>query len=116
MTFQLFPGPPVFAKARGLDPEKLASVKAEFAKMKAAGLIQRSSSTWSSHLHSAKKSEGFWCPYGDYRRLNTVTVPDRYFVLSTWMIFSSILRIWFLIKIITNKSLGFAEITASPST
>ena len=45
------PGPPVFAKARRLDPEKLASAKAEFLKMEKAGIVRRSSSPWSSPLH-----------------------------------------------------------------
>ena len=38
------PGPPVFAKARRLDPEKLASDEAEFATMEKAGIIPRSNS------------------------------------------------------------------------
>ena len=33
------PGRPIFAKGRHVDPEKLASAKAEFAKMEAAGII-----------------------------------------------------------------------------
>ena len=45
------PGPPVFAKACRLDPGKLASAKAEFLKMEKAGIVQRSSSPWSSPLH-----------------------------------------------------------------
>ena len=53
------PGP-VLAKARHLDPEKLASAKAEFAKMEAAGIIRRSSSPWSSPLHMVKKSDSSW--------------------------------------------------------
>ena len=38
-------GPPVFAKARRLDVEKLEITKADFAKMEEAGIIQRSSSS-----------------------------------------------------------------------
>ena len=33
------PGPPVFAKAPCLDPQKLASAKAEFLKMEKAGIV-----------------------------------------------------------------------------
>ena len=48
------PGPPVFAKARRLDPDKLATAKAEFLKMEKAGIIRRSNSPWSSPLHMSR--------------------------------------------------------------
>ena len=71
-------GPPITAKARRLDPEKLAAAKKEFAAMEAAGIIRRSDSAWASPLHLVKKADGSWRPTGDYRRLNRVTVPDNY--------------------------------------
>ncbi len=41
--------PPVFAKSRRLDPEKLQIAKAEFKKLKSAGIIRCSTSPWHPH-------------------------------------------------------------------
>jgi hypothetical protein len=71
-------GPPVSARFRRLDAEKLAAAKAEFLQLEKEGIVRRSASPWASPLHMVRKPDGSWRPCGDYRRLNLVMEPDSY--------------------------------------
>lgn len=71
-------GPPVFARPRPLNPEKYIAAKKLFDEMIEAGTCQPSKSQWASPLHLVTKSNGELRACGDYRRLNSCTIPDRY--------------------------------------
>jgi hypothetical protein len=69
--------PPVFAKARCLDPQKLEIAKAKIKKLESAGIIRRSKSPWASPLHMVPQKR--WIMVGgNYRCLNMITTPDKY--------------------------------------
>ena len=42
------------------------------------GICGPSSSPWASPIHMTKKANGEWHIYGDFCRLNAVTIPNKY--------------------------------------
>ena len=84
-------GPPVFERVRRLSPEKLAVAKAIFHQMVEDGICRPSSSLWATPIHMVQKKSGEWRVFGDFRRLNAITILDRYPVPHLYD-FSSMLR------------------------
>ncbi len=70
--------PPIFAKASRLDPENPEIAKAEFKQLESAGIVCLSPYPWESPLHMVSKKDGSWWPCGEYRCLNLITTPDKY--------------------------------------
>ena len=73
-------GQPIRCRPRRQNPEKMVIAKKEFRFLVEMGIAVRSNSPWASPLHITPKPNGGWRPCGDFRRLNTVTVPDSYSV------------------------------------
>ena len=68
------------SRFRCLDSDKLRAAKEIFAAWERDGIVQHSSSQWSSPIHLVKKKDGSWRPCGNFRRLNLVTKADKYLV------------------------------------
>ena len=71
-------GPPMFERSRRLAPDKLAVAKTQFKQMLEMGICRPSSSPWAAPIHMTRKKDGEWSICGDFRRLNAVTIPDKY--------------------------------------
>lgn len=71
-------GPPVTCRARRVNSKFLPQLRQEFNHLLDQGIIRPSKSPWSTPLHCVMKQNGSVRPVGDYRALNSQTVPDRY--------------------------------------
>ena len=71
-------GPLVFERPRRLYGERLQAAQEFLKDLQDKGIVRPSSSQWASPLHLVDRKDGGHRVTGDYRRLNTSTLPDRY--------------------------------------
>lgn len=69
---------PIRSPAYTYSKEKEEEIKRQVREMERMGIIEPSSSPWSSPVVLIKKSEGAFRFCVDYRKLNAVTIPDSY--------------------------------------
>lgn len=70
-------GTPVHQKPHRLQPKLEKEVKQEFRNLLSMGVVHQSHSPWASPIVVVKNNKGTRI-VGDYRRLNSKTIPDRY--------------------------------------
>ena len=70
--------PPIRAHPYRQAPAIEASIQQEIDKLLASGVIEHSNSPWASPIVMVKKKDGAWRMCIDYRKLNSITVPDVY--------------------------------------
>lgn len=65
-------------RPRRLAPDKLKTAKAKFKQLMELGICKLSSNPWASSRHLVCKKNSEWRACGDYCRLNSITIPDKY--------------------------------------
>ena len=61
-----------------MNPEELVELKKQLADMLSKGLIRPSASPWGSPIIFVDKRDGSTCLCVDYRKLNDVTIKNKY--------------------------------------
>eukprot|EP00798_Chlamydomonas_sp_ICE-L_P028216 gene28216-biopygen32175 len=69
---------PKFSRGHRLSPAELLEVQQQVKDLLAKGSINPSSSPWGSPILFIAKPDGTWRMAIDYRKLNKVTIPNRY--------------------------------------
>jgi hypothetical protein len=78
-SIELIPGTvPIRQKRRPLPPHYVSAFKKQIIEREDAGLIEPSTSSWSSPIHIVRKEGGKIRITQDYKKLNAVTVKDAY--------------------------------------